>query len=399
MFRGRFRVLWLGLVAAALTIRLAFAFWMPLEVPWPDGREYMAVGQSLLEQGSYGTQTLRAPGYPTFIALVAATLGSDLRTLRVVEAVLGTLTVALIGVIGAGVFGAAAGMLAMGMAAIHPVLAFLPSTQYSESFMVFVVVAGFGAAFAAWRRETIGMWILAGALFGVAMLIRPNVLMLLPGLVLGFVLASLRGIGHRVATALLFTVAAVVVVTPWTIRNHAVHHHWFFVATGGGRQFWYGNNPEASAATTTVTSPDSAMSAELWRLPDDIEREHYLYRRGIEFVRAHPGRAAWLYLVKLGNLFALYPETYSRTQFMNMGTRISMGLASIVIYVGTLLALRRIRERPALWPLVGSVVSFAVTNAVFFTVMRYRMAFEPCLLWLAGVGWADVWRARREVSR
>jgi len=37
-------------------------------------------------------------------------------------------------------------------------------------------------------------------------------------------------------------------------------------------------------------------------------------------------------------------------------------------------------------------VSFALVNAVFFASMRYRMAFEPCLLLMAGLGWAIAFR-------
>ena len=57
-----------------------------------------------------------------------------------------------------------------------------------------------------------------------------------------------------------------------------------------------------------------------------------------------------------------------------------------MIFVGALLAVVRWRGDPPLWPLIGAVVSFALINAVFFTVLRYRMAFEPCLLWMAGRG-------------
>jgi hypothetical protein len=32
-------------------------------------------------------------------------------------------------------------------------------------------------------------------------------------------------------------------------------------------------------------------------------------------------------------------------------------------------------------------VSFVLVQAVFHSVMRYRMAIEPCLLWMAGFGW------------
>jgi len=196
-----------------------------------------------------------------------------------------------------------------------------------------------------------------------------------------------------VAPALAAAAALILTVAPWVVRCHRVHGEWFFVATGGGRQFWFGNNPRATGATTSLTWFDPAEADSLDRLPDEMARERWLYRRGMAFVRHEPGRAARLYLVKLGNLFALWPETYSRS-FVTPWSRWSQGLASAVIFAGALLALRRWRADPALWPLAGAVLSFALANAVFFTVMRYRMAFEPCLLWMAGAGWAGiVWRA------
>jgi hypothetical protein len=44
-------------------------------------------------------------------------------------------------------------------------------------------------------------------------------------------------------------------------------------------------------------------------------------------------------------------------------------------------------------------LSAALANAVFFTVMRYRLAFEPCLLWMAGAGWAPLVERWRRISR
>jgi uncharacterized membrane protein YedE/YeeE len=60
-----------------------------------------------------------------------------------------------------------------------------------------------------------------------------------------------------------------------------------------------------------------------------------------------------------------------------------------MIFTGAVIALARMRAHPLLWPLIGAVVSFALASAAFFTVMRYRMVIEPCLLWLAGVGWGS----------
>lgn len=381
---------WIVVLASALLIRTAIVALTPRVIEWPDGREYEAVARSLVEQGTYGEQTLRPPGYPTLIAAVYAVFGPSLMALRLVEALLGTAAVGVVGAVGVSLFGPTAGLIAAGLMTLHPVLAFLPATQYSENTLVLVLALAFAAAFAAWRRGGRWPWSAAGILFGLAALIRPNTVVLLPGLALGLVPALRRAGRGWIGPALVAVAALALTVAPWVVRSHRVHGKWFFVATGGGRQFWLGNNARTTGDTRAPALWNAAELESLRALPDEIERERWFYREGMRAVQAEPGRAARLYLVRLGNLFALWPETHSRTAYVGVWSRAAQGLASAVIFAGVVLALLRRRSDPAVWPLVGAVVGFALVNAVFFTVLRYRMAFEPCLLWLAGAGWASL---------
>ncbi len=390
---------WLGLFLVALAARLAFVAVMPAEIAWPDGREYDAIARSLTAGDGYGLQTLRPPAYPTFMAGVYALTGGSLLALRVVEALLGACAALLLGLAGARLFFPWAGFVAGALAALHPVLAFMPATQYSENFLVLVLIGAIALLLLAARGEARGGWLLSGALFGVAVLTRPNVVLLLPGLAIGALVLMRRGARPWLAAAAGFVLALELDVAPWVIRNHEVHGRWYFVATGGGRQFWIGNNPRATGATTVSVWPDSAQLAHMATLPDDLAREQYLYGVAREWVSRHPGEAARLWWIKLGNLFALWPETYSRTRWMSEASRWAQGAASIVIFAGALASVASFRRRPELWALAAAVVGFALVNALFFSVMRYRLAFEPCLLWMAGVGWTegirDGWFARR----
>ena len=379
---------WLAILAAALLARLAFVWAMPRRILWPDGLEYEAVARSLIEHGTYGLQTLRPPGYPTLIAGVYALFGESLLALRVVEAVLGTASVAVVGVAGAAAFGRAAGWIAAALMALHPVLVYLPSTQYSENTLVLVLVLAWAAVFAAWRGGATWRWALAGGLFGLAALVRPTTVFLLPGLGVGMLLAFRASARPRVGPAVAALAALILVVAPWVVRGHRVHGQWFFIATGGGRQFWVGNNPRATAETQAPTQWSAAERESLASYPDEMARERWHYREGLRFVRAEPARAARLYVRELANLFAPWPETFSRTLAIGPWGRAAQGVATIMVFAGVALALGRMRPDPLLWPVLGAVVSFALMSALFFTVMRYRMVIEPCLLWLAGVGWS-----------
>ncbi|MGH7731685.1 MAG: ArnT family glycosyltransferase [Candidatus Eiseniibacteriota bacterium] len=377
---------WLAVLAIALAARLAFALLMPPRILWPDGHEYEAVARSLVEHGTYGRQTLRPPGYPTLIAGVYALFGENLLALRVVESVLGAASVAILGLAGAATFGSAAGFIGAALMALHPVLAFLPSTQYSENTLVLVLVAALAAGFAAWRRGGLWRWAAAGGLFGIGALVRPTTVFMLPGLGLGWFLLMRRD-RRRIAPMLVALAALLVTVAPWVMRCHRVHGQWFFVATGGGRQFWVGNNARATAETSSPTQWNAAERESLASFPDEVARERWHYREGLRFVRAEPARAGRLYLKEITNLFALWPETFSRAVSTGGPGRWAQAIASAMIFAGALIALARLRSEPLLWPMVGAVVSFTLASAMFFTVMRYRMVIEPCLLWLAGVGW------------
>jgi 4-amino-4-deoxy-L-arabinose transferase-like glycosyltransferase len=381
------RAPWIVILAAALVARLVFVLSAPNEWQWPDSREYEAMALSLYEHGSYGLHTLRAPGYPTLIAGVYSIFGPHLIALRLIEALLGVLTVGLIGAVGGRLFGRRAGLVAALLAALQPVMAFLPTIQYAENTLMLLVVAGFGAMFEGWRRGGAWRWAAGGALWGLALLTRPNTVFALPGVWIGLVVALRRQRKPWVVPALAFFAACALTVTPWIVRNHRVHGEWFFIATGGGRQVWIGNNPHAEAdSRVSGFILDSLMVAETSELPNDIARERYFYRKGLEYMREHPGRSVLLYLRELRNLFALWPETKSRF-YITVVSRTAQCIASVFLFAGVILALLRFRATPEQWVLIGAVVSFALGSAFFFTIMRYRMTVEPCLLWIAGAGW------------
>jgi len=219
--------------------------------------------------------------------------------------------------------------------------------------------------------------------------VRPTTVFMLPGLGLGLVTALRAQARDWILPMLVALAALIATVAPWVVRCHRVHDQWFFIASGGGRQFWVGNNPRATAETTSPTQWNAAERESIDSYPDEIARERWHYREGLRFVRAEPARAGRLYLKELTNLFALWPETFSRIVSLGPWARWAQGTASVMIFAGALMALARLRADPRLWPLVGAVAGFALVSAAFFTVMRYRMVIEPCLLWLAGVGWGN----------
>ncbi len=384
------------LAAVALAARLVIAFDAPPAIAFIDGREFEAFALTLLEHGNYGGHVLRPPGYPTLMAAVWAVTGHDLLALRIVEALIGAFSVWLITRVGTRHFGATAGRVAGALAAIHPVLALLPSTQYSENTLVTLMVAAGACVLNALGSpgRALRWWAGAGLLLGLGCLWRPNVVLFVPGLLLSasFVLARQR----RAVLAPLAVCALLMAVTlaPWTIRTHHAFHRWYFVAIGGGRALWLGNNPTLGPGNYRNALPEGALAARLAAAPGVFEQDEILRQEGWREIRRDPVRAAGLYFLKLRVLLALWPETQSHTRWMVNAARWAQALVSLVMFAGVLLAIGTIGRIPPLLPLVGGTLTYLLGTALFFTTMRYRMPVEPVLLWMAGIGWAALLAVR-----
>ena len=120
----------LAAAAAGLIARLAFGllYWTAKPMTH-DEREYLALAQSLQQgrglhyppghQGGTAAQFGRAPGYPAFLALLAAPGDTDAAPTRikVAQSVLGALVVWMIGVIAMRAAGLRAGEIAAWIAA------------------------------------------------------------------------------------------------------------------------------------------------------------------------------------------------------------------------------------------------------------------------------------------
>jgi hypothetical protein len=155
---------------------------------------------------------------------------------------------------------------------------------------------------------------LAGALVGVGVWLRPNVVLLPPLLSLVLLAVSrnrLRGLAHAVVLSL----AAVAVVIPITIRNYVVFGEFVPVSTNGGLTLWQGvadaGGREVGARRhDTLVAEEEAIRyndpryRDWWAEPDGIWRDKDRYRRAGEVIRANPGRFAGLMLHRMGEMLS-----------------------------------------------------------------------------------------------
>jgi hypothetical protein len=229
--------------------------------PINDAESYLTLASQVAHTGDYSTSHLPAtgaggtlgpsayfpPGFPYFLALVDlidghtgpsrtpghAQPGFDpgaVKPARISQAVVGTIVVALIGLVALEAFGETVALFALALAAVYPVFIALSAVLVAENLMTALVLAATWAGLRAGRSPRPYRWIAAaGALAGLATLTHVNAIVL----VVPLGLAAWRARRSVRAPALLLAVT-VLVLTPWIIRDAVVMHRFIRVTDESG---------------------------------------------------------------------------------------------------------------------------------------------------------------------
>ncbi len=225
------------LLLLALALRVAYVLHTSHFVLRVDAKSYDALGRGLAGGHGwvFGPSAYRPPGYPLFLAWIYLILGipnGSWTDPRLVEALLSTVTVGLIGLMALQVAGRAAMLITLTIAAVYVPLLLIGVSLMSESLFVPLVLAAINCALRSRATAKRNRWIIAaGLLTGLAALTRGN------GIVLGLALALVVWTGKpRLSSraisspAILLAVMALTIM-PWTIRNAITEHTFVPVTT------------------------------------------------------------------------------------------------------------------------------------------------------------------------
>jgi Dolichyl-phosphate-mannose-protein mannosyltransferase len=261
----------LALLAIALAVRIVQVETTSYSAPF-DGGSYMSLASQIAHYGTYaphgpgagGTKGPTAyfpPGLPYFVAISdlisghTTKKGKALEPARIEQAVLGTIVVALIGLVAFELFGSTTALIAMALAAGYPVLVELSAIVVAESLLTASMLAAIYAVLRARRspaRRTQTGWIVAaGILTGLAALAHENgILLVIPFALAVWTVRPRRSLRSLAAPALLI-VASAVTILPWTIRNAIQLHSFIPISDETGITLIGTYNP-ASAADRQV---------------------------------------------------------------------------------------------------------------------------------------------------
>ncbi len=319
-----------GAAVLGLIARLAFDFgYWNNRILTGDEREYLALGRSIASGDGFayhdqilGQPFSRAPGYPTFLAVVVgrapmanATPGS----VKAVQACLGAVGVIFTGLLAARLAGPAAGGAAALIAAFYPPLVWISGYALTEGVywpLSMLTLWLFEFARDATARRALQRFFVCGIAIGACILLRPSMIF--------FVLFAAPWLvwhSRRLAPAALLVGAAALMVLPWTARNYVVHHRLVVVAAEGGVTFWLGNHPLARGEGDLSVNPEIARANTVLRTQylslSEEEMEPIYYREALAWIRRHPidwlrleARKAFYTVVPLGPSYTAHSSYY-----------------------------------------------------------------------------------------
>ena len=207
-----------------------------------DSRAYDEWAQKIAAGDWLGTGVFyQAPLYPYVIGMLYALFGRDLLFVRLVQAVLGAGSCALVAAAGVKWFGRRAGILwGLLLAAYAPAVFFDALIQ--KSVLDGLLVAALLLALAVRGNSGIGIPVITGVLLGLLVLSRENAVALLPVVVMSVWGRSQR----RLPAALTVVAATALVLAPVAIRNLIVGGELHMTTAQLGPNFYIGNNANAT---------------------------------------------------------------------------------------------------------------------------------------------------------
>ncbi|MHB0977116.1 MAG: glycosyltransferase family 39 protein [Candidatus Aquicultorales bacterium] len=378
-----------GLVAlVAVGARLLWV-WSVSAPPISDFYVYDQTGWAVAQGKGFmaGSKPLHAwgPGYPAFLGIVYFFLGHRPDVVPYFNAALGAAGAVVLYLLGGEWFDKKVGLVAGLALALYPEHIYTAALLASENLFVPLFLGSVLAYVLGKRRSDWRFTGGAGLLLGLAALVRPAGLFVLPALATWELFD--RAGDRRAALRLfgVFLAAFVLVVGAWTIRNYVALKAFVPISTSGGVSFWMGNNPNATGA---YYFPEDGP---LEKIRDPVARDREGIRLGTGFVLDNPGRAADLYLRKLAILYqngsdaVMWIEGSTARKLTGGETaRRAETLAYPIVAVGAAIGLAVLgwRNKPARFILLLAL-TWSALHPLVITARRFRLPLVPFFTLLA----------------
>jgi tetratricopeptide (TPR) repeat protein len=432
----------LAVFGVALLVRLVHV-WQLRRSPFfsllmGDSRGYDEWAQRIAGGEWLGHEVFyQAPLYPYLLGVIYAVAGRHLLLVRIVQALIGSGSCALLALAAARLFSRRAGVVAGLMLALYaPAIFFDGLLQKSVLDVFFVCLAlwlisrSAGTAEIAKTAETRAeknisqrsprssrflLYVALGLAMGGLALTRENALVFIV-VILGWIVLNVEGRTsnvERLKRCAVFLLGIAIILVPVAARNSYVGGGFYVTTSQFGPNLYIGNNPAADGTYQSLRFGRGAPEYERQDATELAERalrkrltpsevSGYWTGKALDFATSSPG--AWLSLMarKVALLWNATEMVDTESQEAYAEWSLPLRLGGLVGHFGMLVPLALFGVfvtwplRSRIWILYAMTLAYAASVVVFYVFARYRYPLVPLLTLFAAAGVAG---AREFISR
>jgi len=351
------------------------------------------------------------PLYLVYLALFSFVGLTSVTGHMFASALLGLSSIVLAGFVGRRIAGDRVGLIAAVLVAVAPNVWRYDGAMLSEVMVIPLVLLAVLLAYRYWDSPSVVRLLWLGLVIGLGGLTRPELLLLVPLLVVPLALLT-RSVAMRARLTWMVagSVVAGLVVTPWIAFNAARFEEPVLFTQNLG-QTLAGSNCDSTYYGEIVGYWDFACPVAILadngisRSTLDSERSERIVRQaGIDYMRDHAERVPAVVAARLGRIVGVYRPTQQRdldaltegvTMWVATVAMVTVPITIAGAVVGGVVLRRRGRS---VLPLVAPIASVLVTVVIFYAASRFRATAEGPMLVLCAVAVGAGWRRLRGPS-
>jgi tetratricopeptide (TPR) repeat protein len=381
-----------------------------------DSEEYDRWAIEIAEGNWLGSEVFfQAPLYPYFLAVVYSLFGHSLDAVYLIQIFICLLGIYALYRAGKKLAGERVGLATAALSAFYGVYLFYDVQLLKESLAVTLVSFLLWVLIEAREKKGLGLWILAGVICGFLSLLRENMLLIVPFLIL-LAIRPRERFSAFFSRSFVLILGTVIVLVPVAYRNWKVGGNFLPTTFQGGVNFYIGNNPQANGTYQPLspgkqvpsyerTEPIRLAEKELGRQLEPYEVSNFWLRKSLDWAKKNPADFLKLQAKKAQMFWSWYewPDAVDyyyvkQTSIIYKLPLLEFGSISFLAVIGLWFIRRRLH---AFFPVLLFVVMWMASTAVFFLFSRYRLPAVPGLILIGAAGIGSVfasWNQNRKQS-
>jgi len=344
-----------------------------------DDVSYLRVAKALIETGRVYTPHFPV-GFPLFLAPFLTLGSSAFSAIRAAHVLLGLLTIVLVSRIAAVLYGSRAGVIAALLTAVYPPLVYFTGRIMSETLFITILMASIYQFLLADQDRSIKRSALASALFGLASLVRSNLILMVAFIPLWILTQLGTGLRARLVNATVCTVVIVTILIAPGTYFLASEGEFIPFATNGGQTFYGANNPLADGGWVDVEDHPELLAS----IPSEVRSSPVAYSKaqqglGLKWIRENPGAFLNLLPKKFANAWIpglQSSETIAQSKVAAVVLVTSYALLLLCAIAGRILVKPARRDGI----LLSVLATYTVMSLVFYGNPRIGLFCAPILV-------------------